>query len=206
MGLQLSISNIVQLFSLFAPLFLAFFLIMVSVFNQNIKGLIYLGGLLIASVINLGLSKSIFTPQPVFENKSLICDLMDMGHIGMFDLNYSIPAYNSMFISFTLIYLLMPMISNNNINFYIISMIVTLLVVDAYVKVTNFCTSWLGIGSGIITGIILGGLWFIVLKTSGYESLLFFNDLTSNNVVCKRPENQTFKCSVYKNGQLLGDI
>lgn len=206
MGLQLSVSNIVQLFSLFAPLFLAFFLIMVSVFNQNIKGLIYLGGLLIASVINLGLSKSIFTPQPVFENKSLICDLMDMGHIGMFDLNYSIPAYNSMFISFTLIYLLMPMISNNNINFYIISMIVTLLVVDAYVKVTNFCTSWLGIGSGIITGIILGGLWFIVLKTSGYESLLFFNDLTSNNVVCKRPENQTFKCSVYKNGQLLGDI
>ena len=52
MALQLTFSNIVQLFSVFAPLFLGTFLVLVSVFNENIKGLIYLGGVLIASVIN----------------------------------------------------------------------------------------------------------------------------------------------------------
>jgi hypothetical protein len=51
MALQLTFSNIVQLFSVFAPLFLGTFLVLVSVFNQNIKGLIYLGGVLIASTL-----------------------------------------------------------------------------------------------------------------------------------------------------------
>ena len=44
------------------------------------------------------------------------------------------------------------------------------------------------------------------LRSLLFESLLFFNDLTSNNVVCKRPTNQTFKCSVYKNGQVIQDL
>ena len=56
MGLQLTFSNIVQLFSVFAPLFLGTFLVLVSVFNQNIKGVIYLGGVLIATVINFMIS------------------------------------------------------------------------------------------------------------------------------------------------------
>ena len=56
MALQLTFSNIVQLFSVFAPLFLGTFLVLISVFNQNIKGLIYLGGVLIASVINFMIS------------------------------------------------------------------------------------------------------------------------------------------------------
>ena len=28
-------------------------------------------------------------------------------------------------------------------------------------------------------------------------------ELQSNNIICARPSKQTFKCSVYKNGQLI---
>jgi len=32
---------------------------------------------------------------------------------------------------------------------------------------------------------------------------MFFNE-RSNRMICSMPKNQTFKCSVYKNGELVG--
>jgi hypothetical protein len=42
-----------------------------------------------------------------------------------------------------------------------------------------------------------------LFHVSGYDSLLYFDELESNNVTCSRPSKQTFKCSVYKNGELI---
>jgi hypothetical protein len=201
MALQLTFSNIVQLFSVFAPLFLGTFLILVSVFNQNIKGLIYLGGVLIASVINMGIMVMVGS-EPV-ENQGAICNLLEFPLIPT---QYNVPNYNSMFIAFTLMYLLLPMLSNNQINFWMIGTIVSIFAVDAYVKLQYSCTVPRGITFGAIIGGGLGATMYFLLKFSELEGLLFFNDLTSNNVVCKRPKNQTFKCSVYKNGQVIQDL
>jgi hypothetical protein len=201
MALQLTFSNIVQLFSVFAPLFLGTFLVLISVFNQNIKGLIYLGGVLIASVINFMISMVIGSePQ---ESQGAICNLLEFPIIPT---QYNVPNYNSMFIIFTLVYLLLPMLSNNQINFWLIGTIVSIFAVDAYVKLQYSCTVPRGITIGGIVGGALGAAWYFMLKFNDFESLLFFNDLTSNNVVCKRPKNQTFKCSVYKNGQVIQDL
>ena len=115
MTLQLTFSNVVQIFSIFAPLFLGTFLVLVSIFNQNIKGLIYLGGVLIASVINFMVSMVIGSEPE--ESQGSICNLVEFPIIPT---QYNVPNYNSMFISFTLLYLLLPMLSNNQINFWII--------------------------------------------------------------------------------------
>jgi hypothetical protein len=203
MTLPLTFSNVVQLFSIFAPLFLGTFLVLVSVFNQNIKGIIYLSGVLLASVISYAISSMIGSAP--LENESQICNIMESPIIPS-QYRFNIPNYNSMFISFTLIYLLLPMLSNNQINFWIIGVIVSIFSVDAYVKLTHFCTVPRGITIGAIIGLTLGAVWYFILKLNSFESLLFFHDLTSNNVVCKRPSNQTFKCSVYKNGQVLQDL
>jgi len=201
MTLSLTFSNVIQIFSIFAPLFLGTFLVLVSVFNQNIKGIIYLAGTMIASVINYIVSMVIGSAPD--ENESPICNIMEFPLIPN---RYNIPNYNSMFIGFTFMYLLLPMLSNNQVNFWIVGVIISIFSVDAFVKINNFCTVPRGVVFGAILGLILGGLWYFMLKLNNYESLLFFNDLTSNNVVCKRPANQTFKCSVYKNGQVLQDL
>lgn len=201
MALQLTFSNIVQLFSVFAPLFLGTFLVLISVFNQNIKGLIYLAGVLMASIINLGVMFAIGS-EPT-ENQGAICNLIDFPLVPT---QYNVPNYNSMFISFTLIYLLLPMLANNQINSWIIGTIVSIFAVDAYVKLQYSCTVPRGITFGGIIGSVLGAAWYFVMKFTDHESLLFFNDLVSNNVICKRPKNQTFKCSVYKNGQVIQDL
>ena len=200
MTVQLTFSNVVQIFGIFAPLFLGTFLILVSVFNQNIKGIIYLGAVLISSVINYMVSVAIGS-EPL-ENEGAICNLMEFPVLS----RYIIPNYNSMFIAFTLMYLLLPMLSNNQINVWIIGFIVSIFAVDAYVKLMYFCTVPRGIVIGAVVGASLGAVWYFILKLSELESLLFFNDLTSNNVICKRPANQTFKCSVYKNGQVIQDL
>jgi hypothetical protein len=201
MTLQLTFSNIVQVFSIFAPFFLGTFLVLVSVFNQNIKGIIYLGGVLIASVINYAIS-GLIGSEPL-DNEGPICNLMEVPFIPN---RYNVPNYNSMFIGFTLMYLLLPMLTNNQINLWMIGTIVSIFVVDAYVKLQYFCTVPRGITIGGIVGITLGAVWYFLFKFTNMTSLLFFNDLTSNNVVCKRPQNQTFKCSVYKNGQVIQDL
>ena len=201
MTLQLTFSNIVQLFSIFAPLFLGTFLVLVSVFNQNIKGLIYLGGVLIASVINYVVSMTIGS-EPI-PGEGSICNLVEFPLIPN---RYNVPNYNSMFIAFTLMYLLLPMLTNSQVNLWIIGTIVSIFAIDAYVKLQYSCTVPRGITIGGIVGAALGSLWYFLFKFTDMQSLLFFNDLTSNNVVCNRPKNQTFKCSVYKNGQVIQDL
>ena len=201
MTLQLTFSNVVQLFSIFAPLFLGTFLVLVSVFNQNIKGLIYLGGVLIASVINYIVSMTIGS-EPV-PGEGSICNLVEFPLIPN---RYNVPNYNSMFIAFTLMYLLLPMLTNSQVNLWIIGTIVSIFAIDAYVKLQYSCTVPRGITIGGIVGAALGSLWYFLFKFTDMQSLLFFNDLTSNNVVCNRPKNQTFKCSVYKNGQVIQDL
>ena len=202
MALPFTIDNIVQLFSLFSPLFLGTFLVLVSIFNQNIKGIIYLSGALFTSIICYGISNVISNPKDPTEGA--ICNLIDLPWISNV---YNVPNFNSVFISFTFIYLLLPMLVNNQINFIILGVIASLFVVDAYVKVNNRCTPGLrGIGYGLILGLAFGTAWYLLFKITGNEKFLFFNDLTSNNVVCNRPANQSFKCSVYKNGQIVSEL
>ena len=96
MGLEFTFSNFFQIFGLMSPLFLGTFLVLVSVFNQNIKGLIYLSLVLITSVISYGIS--VMIKNPPLPNAGAICNLIDFPLITT---QYNIPNFNSVFISFT---------------------------------------------------------------------------------------------------------
>jgi len=199
MAMQLNFSNILQFFSAISPILLAFFLVMVSLFNTDIKGLVYLGGILIASLINLFLMNTLKVKSNILIPPD--CNLIDFP----FNLNeYISPAFNSMFISFTLFYLYLPMQYISNINYPVLVFLSGLLVLDASTKISKGCTNFTGVALGLIVGAVLGILYFVVLWKTGHQDLLFFNNEPSNNVVCSRPQKQTFKCSVYKNGEIIG--
>jgi hypothetical protein len=195
MALEFTISNFIQIFGLMSPLFLGTFLVLVSIFNQNIKGVIYLALVLLTSIFSYGLS--ILLKNNTSQQAGEICNLINFPLIST---HYNVPNFNSVFISFTFMYLLLPMIVNDQINFWVIGLLITLFTVDAYVKISNFCTETKGVFIGLVLGLSFGIIWYFILKMNDLESLLFFNDLTSNNVVCKRPAKQAFKCQLYKNG------
>jgi len=199
MAMQLNLSNILQFFSAISPLLLTFCLVLISFFNQDIKGLVYLGGILIASLANLLLLNTfkvkLDVPIPTF------CNLIDFP----FDLNtYIVPAFNSMLISFTLAYLWMPMILISTINYPLIIFIFALLGIDGISKKMSGCNTAVGVLTGTIVGFGLGILYFIPFYHKSPE-LLFFNNEPSNNVICSRPKKQSFKCQVFKNGELVAN-
>ena len=75
--------------------------------------------------------------------------------------------------------------------------------IDASAKVTNKCTTVGGVIIGALVGFLLGALWYTVFHMVGADNLLYFEETQSNGIRCERPDKQTFKCSVYKNGQLV---
>jgi len=200
MAMQLNFSNLMQFFAAISPILLAFCLVMISIFNSDIKGMVYLGGILIASLINLLILNSLKIkpdkPPPPY------CNLIEFP----FNLNeYISPAFNSMFIAFTLAYLYMPMQYISGINYPVLIFITSLLVLDAGTKLAGGCTTFGGVMLGSLIGFVLGLIWFIAFYSTGHEDLLFFNAEPSNNVICARPKKQTFKCYVYKGSEIIGE-
>lgn len=198
MPLQLSITNILHLISIVSPLLIAFFLIMSSLFNQDIKGIIYLMGVLIAIIINVFIMNLI--KQPKDENQALSCNIFNIPYISEFNS----PSPSSVFIAFSMIYLLLPMVTNGNLNYPVLIFFLCILGVDSYTKAIKKCTTISGILFGIVVGLILGVGWYALISAAGYDSLLYFDELKSNRTLCSRPSKQTFKCQVYKNGEPIG--
>ena len=199
-GLQVTTTNILQFGAFISPFLLGFFLIMSSIFNQDLKGFVYLGGVLIATIINILFLNIIRKQQS--PDAAQLCNLIDFNIFssgGSFDT----PNLSSVFITFTIAYLLLPMFYNNQINYVVLIFLVTLYLIDAITKVSNKCTDTGGVLLGSLVGFILGATWFSIFFASDHADLLYFSEFVSNNVVCNKPSEQTFKCNVYKNGELI---
>ena len=188
------LNNIFELFSVVSPLLLVFFIVMLSFFNQDIKGFIYLAGILVSSALSYLMAHTIQDePNP---EKTVLCTILDIE-------DFATPVISNVIIAFTATYLLLPMRFNNNMNYPVILALLCLFGLDAYTKVANKCTRVAGsLFSGLIGG-ILGIIWFGLFYMTGNESLLYFDTYSSNRVFCEKPSQQKFKCRVYKNGELI---
>ena len=196
-GIQLTLSNIMRLASLLAPILLVFFFVMLSILNQDFKGLVYVAGVLLATALNIPLmnmQKSLASPDA-----SLTCNLVEFPYLT----NYNSPALSSLIIAFTFAYLYLPMRANNQMNYAVVASIISLFAMDAVTKISGKCTTVAGTVLGCLVGILFGVCWYTIFHAAGADYLLYFDELDSNNVVCSKPSKQTFKCSVYKNGQLI---
>ena len=92
---------------------------------------------------------------------------------------------------------------NDQMNYFVISALLCLLALDAVTKIKNTCATNGGVILGTLVGLILGAIWYTLFHISGFDSLLYFNELQSNKVMCSKPSKQTFKCNVYKGGNLI---
>ena len=199
MGIQLTFTNIATLMASLYPGFIILFLVLASLFNYTpLKGVTYLSGIGFCVVMWMLLAKLFKKPKDV--NASLTCDLINLPGF-----DYQLPNRSSVITWFTMIYLLLPMLENTSALFnpLMIGLLFILTCVNMLYQKTMNCSDWLGIFLGSFVGILLGVIWFVIFWSAGKKDLLFYNELVSNNVVCNKPSKQTFKCSVYKNGELI---
>lgn len=196
-GIELTFSNILQLISVLSPILIAFFMLMLSFMNQNVKGLVFIAGAVLATFLNIPLMNML--KSPVDKNASLSCNIIEIPFLNA----YNSPSPTSLFISFTFAYLLLPMLFNKQMNYAIISALLCLFALDAVSKVTNKCTTVGGAVLGALVGFMFGSIWYSVFHMVGADEVLYFDEMDSNSVRCDKPSTQTFKCSVYKNGMLV---
>lgn len=202
------IITIIQSISFYSPYYVMFSILMFTVFAACIeKSLIFFMWVFLITFVRILLYKITTSPNA---NKSELPQVCNTGLFNMF-----IPedvTYTTYFLTFTLTYLVMPMIlitvenKINIINYSIIALFVAYIIFDLLVKSSLSCIQGVftvGVLSEIFSGLFLGAL-IVMFMMSQMRNKLFVNELTNNDEVCSRPTQQQFKCQVYKNGQLVG--
>ena len=197
MAIQLTFSNMLQLTSTLSPTLITFFLVMLSLFNLNMKGIVYIMGVLLSSIIN-------YMAGPIFSTgedskPAAMCNLIEIP----FWTQFKSPSSSALHLAFTFAYLFLPMFYNDQINTYLITTLILLMGIDAITKVQNNCTDTTGVFIGILFGLVLGTIWYSLLTMNNLDQLLFFDDFNSNNQQCSVPGKQTFKCRNTISGEII---
>ena len=174
-----------------SPIVVSGFLLMTSIFNQDIKAFVWMGALIIGLIV-------VRLVQPLIGHPSK-CPSLPM-------MPYNSPSGSSFLIMFTLAYLVAPMHSNGDYNIYAILGFLLLFGIDTVVKLRKTCVSAMGVAAGTLMGVVYGIVSYSLIKGAGGGKLLYYNVGSSNNVYCSKPKNQTFKCNVYKNGELISTM
>lgn len=203
MSIDITLATAFNYISLLSPIFIAFFMILISLFNRNVKGFIYLGGILLGSFIwqifNNQFTSYEQTAEGFIAAPAVLCSAIPT-------LSGTV-SYNSYFICFTMIYIFLPMFISNQPNWGLVIFFISLFCADAYFSIKHNCyANYWGPAMGAIIGIICGIMWFELFYQTKLSELLYFNDLTSNKESCSRPQKQNFKCSVFKDGKLVGTM
>jgi hypothetical protein len=124
-------------------------------------------------------------------------------------------SYSTFILTFTMTYLVMPMIlisiqyKINAINYFVIGSFIAYIALDLFTKNSLQCIP--KIFSIITIGNLIGGLFFgvitvLIMYSTTLKNYLYINEVNSNKEVCSMPSKQKFKCKVYKDGTLIGNI
>jgi peptidoglycan/LPS O-acetylase OafA/YrhL len=120
---------------------------------------------------------------------------------------YGNASFSSFVFAFTIMYVCLPMFSNSAPNFWIFSGLLVYFLFDVLIRVYRQCiVNKIDLFLNILMGAICSCLIVTLMYAGGSSKYLFFNEVASNKEVCYKPDNQTFKCAVYKNGELVGDL
>jgi membrane-associated phospholipid phosphatase len=190
--------SVFSFFSMISPFVVVLLFVLNSIINSNFKGFVYLLGVFLLLFVVLVFQQSLYGSMQM--NPDPTCQLFNS------PLPFkTVPALNSSIFMYTIIYILIPMISNNVLNLPMIVILFCLFAMDVSVRVQNRCTTPIGIVMGSVVGLLWGFLWYFTIYSTT-PSLLYYDDLISNKIACSRPTEQKFKCAVYNNGQLLKSL
>jgi len=187
--------NIVVFLSFFSPIIVAIGMVSMSFIFKNFKGLIFLGFLLGVSVI-----------RTFFYSFSGACDNTNASNIcnSVQYTPYGNATFSAFVFAFTMMYLFLPMFVNGETNFWIVASLITYFIFDMSIKTSNKCiTSMTELFLNVLSGFSLSALIVLLMYTGGSSKYLFYNEVVSNSETCSMPSKQTFKCQVYKNGELI---
>ena len=190
--------NLIVFLSFYSPIILATSLVGLSFVFQNFKGFIYLGFLLGACVVREYIYRMAGS-NPIVNDRT-ICTSIQYSQYGN-------PTFSAFVFAFTIMYLSLPMFANDSVNFWVFSSILVYFCLDMFIKIYKGCILKMGdLFLNVLLGVFSSALIVSLMWTGGSGKYLFFNEVSSNKEICSQPKEQTFKCSVFRDGTLVGSI
>lgn len=124
-------------------------------------------------------------------------------------------TYSIYLMSFTFMYLVLPLLlmsvqhKINVMNYGVLFFFLAYLLLDIVVKTSLQCVpgyfSSVVLGN-VISGFSLGAIIAVIMYGTALKRYLFVNKIGANGDVCSVASKQQFKCKVYKNGQVVGQL
>lgn len=174
------------------PLFISFFFIFDSIFQNNLKGIIYIVGLIIAMVFTILVGNTVS-----FLNKNEPdIDMCFPVKIDNFVNISNLPLSQSVY-GFTFLYLLIPMIKYNFIGYNSILLILfsCLIFTDMYLLSFYNCFSLKQIIFSLIVGSAFGIMYMSVLLSSNKKNIIYMPGIPQTNT-CDLPKRKAYRCRV----------
>jgi hypothetical protein len=190
--------NIIVFLSFFSPVILATSITGMSFIFQNFKGLIYLGFLIGCCVVR-NFVYMMSGAEPVVNDRT-ICTSIQYS-------KYGNPTFSAFVFAFTIMYLSFPMFSNGSVNYWVFISLITYFFMDIFIKIYKNCIIKTGdLFLNILLGMSSAALIVTMMYAGGSGKYLFFNEMSSDKEMCYQPSEQTFRCSVFKDGTLISEL
>lgn len=207
--------NVLYSLSFYAPIIISVSIIVFSMFTSTIgKSFVFFLWIFVITFIRILIFKGIDMSNKDNKQSFIIPDICLTGITEIF-----IPkdvTYSTYILSFSLMYFIMPMImvsiqnNINAINYGVLGFFIAYIMLDVFIKHSLLCIpsflSSLVIGN-IISGLFLGALISgIIMYGSTLKTYLYINEINTNKEVCSMPSKQQFKCRLFRNGELVGNM
>ena len=190
---DLDFQYLLYLFSRLSPFLIASFFILQSIFRQEIKGIVYLAGLILAYTFNILLGsfpglQSINAKTRLPDSRYSACRLIEFsgGPISYLPLGMTT-------LSFTFFYLLYTVLIFNiaNKNTFMIILFVALIINDFVYNYNNKCSTPAVLLSSLVIGGGVGVLWSYIVNIIGNPNLQIITG-TNPNITCNRPSSVSY--------------
>lgn len=190
--------NALIFFSFFSPIILATSITSLSFIFQNFKGLIYLGFLIGCCVVR-NYVYMVAGGSPAV-NDNTVCTSIQYS-------KYGNPTFSAFVFSFTIMYLSLPMFSNGAPNLWVFITMISYFFIDMFIKLYKKCVIKMSdLFLNVLLGLSSSALIVTMMYAGGSGKYLFFNEVSSNKDICYQPKEQTFRCQVFKDGTLVGNV
>lgn len=192
--------EILENFSFYSGIAVTFSILLLSIsLASPMKGAFYVGWVLISTITRLCILMMTSDGMQSMNEKCKKGGLP--GGLSVYD-----GGRNSIYIlSFTFFYVCFPMFIANNVNWYLLWLLFSVIVFDVIVKYSSTCiTSSITIIGEIVGGSMYGLFVSGIMYFLGLSKFLFVNQVNSNKEVCSMPKKQTFRCNVVRNGEIIG--
>ena len=176
-----------------SPFIMVSFFTLSSILNQDLKGIIYLAGLLFACFFCLVMNNMSWFIHSIPPENELICNAMTISNSGRLS---NIPLSLVVF-TYTFGYLLFVIVHYKLVMQNIPTLIIfpAIILAEGAWNLSYKCATPFAVLAGVLIGGGLGVGWGALINKTGAAKLQYFNGI-SNSQTCFRPSKQKFKCTI----------